>query len=144
MLLGESVQSLEACVKLRRTVVFGEIRHHQLRLLQLLAERLEVDELGHLDLLVKASTLVVTQSRYVANRECVWALHRDLSGYSVVESLHALNLCECDKISIIQSVPRLVQSRNQALRVDACNDAVERVLSSGVANGELLAKVGED
>ena len=52
VLLSKCVQGLEAYVQLGRTVKLGEIRHHELRLLQLLAEGLEIDELRHLDLLV--------------------------------------------------------------------------------------------
>jgi len=47
-------------MQLRRTIEFGEVRDQQFGFFELFGKRLEVDELGHLDLSIKTAAFILT------------------------------------------------------------------------------------
>jgi hypothetical protein len=73
VLLVESRESLETDVKSSGAVPFGKVGDEKLRLGEALLERLELEDLGHLDLGEETAGLVLAKTLGVANGEGVGA-----------------------------------------------------------------------
>ena len=143
MRLDVGVQGLESDMELLGTVKLGIVGNEKLGVFHRGRNALEVDELGHLDLLVQTPTLVLAEARNVADRERVGALDCDLSWLAAIQALHALHFGEGNVIAIFKPVSCLIKGRDQTVLVNISNDAVDRVLARRVDNGKLLAKVAE-
>ena len=145
MLFCKSVQRLDADVQLCWSVEFCKIGHEDLRLLKLLAQWLEVDDLRHFDLCIETSSLVQSlEVGNIADAECIGTLDGNFYGSRIVDSAHALNLLECDKISVLKTMPCLVENGDHTFLVDPCYDAACWVLARRIATSEVGAKIRED
>ncbi len=66
---------------------------------------------------------------------------------SFVELSHSFDLCELDCVSVLESVPDLVERGHDSsvgLLSDASHHGGDRLLSVDVVDDELVAEVGED
>ncbi|KAI6759399.1 hypothetical protein HG530_010079 [Fusarium avenaceum] len=140
----ESVERLETEMELLRSIKLGKIRDKELGLLERCGEILEVDDLGHLDLCIHTTSLVLAESRHIANREGVRSLNFDLSGFGSIKSVHSFDFRECHVVAVFQAVSSFVKGGHQALLIDACHDASKWGLASRINNSKLLAEVTED
>lgn len=138
------MQSLESNVELLWPVKLGIVGNEEFRHCQCLCDALEIQDLGHLDLLEQTSSLVLAQTRDIPNRESVRAFHCDFSWFGFVQALHALDFGECHVISIFKAVAGLVEGGHDALIVDTSDDSVLWVLSGRIDDRELLAEIAED
>lgn len=138
------MERLESQVKLLRPVEFGVVGNDKLWLLESSREALEVDNLGHLDLLVNSSTLVLSETRHVADGEGVRALDRNLARLTAVQCLHTFNFGKGDVVAIFKTMSSLIECRDQTLLVNASNNTAQGSLAGRVDDGELVAKVAED
>ena len=105
----------------------------------------EVDDLRHLDLGEDTTGLVVSQVARITDREGVRALDRDLARLAAVELLHALDLGESDKVSVFETMTRLVEAGYEALAILVNGDdhASQGLLAGRVDTSELRAEVIE-
>ena len=68
----------------------------------------ETDEFGHLDLCEYTPCLIVLKARCIANGECVGPFYRYLSRFARVELSHSLHFGESHKVSIFETMTRLI------------------------------------
>ena len=131
----------------RWAVKLGEIRDEMLRFLEALLKRLEFDHLGLLDLRKDSTTLVIARkSRRVTNREAVRTLDSNLAWFAPVQLLQSLDLTERHVVSILQSVPSLIEGGDEAFcaLVDRSDHSAEWLLTRRVDAGKLGPKVAKD
>jgi hypothetical protein len=140
----EGMEYLEADMELLGAVKLGEVGDEELWVLEGGRDALEVQKLGHLDLLVQPAADVLAEARHVANGECVGPLDGHLARLAAVERRHALDLGEGHIVSILQPVARLVEGRDEAFLINPGHDAVERVLARRVDDCELFDKIAKD
>lgn len=77
----------------------------------------EFNNLGHLDLGENPTGRVVSKRGCVTDGKGVRSLDTDFAGLDAVQLLHALDLGEGDKVSILQTMPCFVESGDQTLAI---------------------------
>ena len=138
------MERLEGDVELVRAIELGKVRDDEFRVLLSLGDALEADNLGHLDLLPETTLLVLAKARHIANREVVRTSDGDLSGGTVIQVGHALDLCKGDIVAVFEAMSGLVKSGHQAGLVDVNDDAGVGGFTSSIADGELLSEIAKD
>jgi len=131
-------------MELLGAIKLGEVGDEELRVLEGGRDALEVQKLGHLNLLIQPAADVLAEARHVANGECVGSLDGYLARLAAVERLHALDLGKGHIVSVLQPVACLVEGRDEAFLVDAGHDAVKWVLARRVDDCELFTKIAKD
>ena len=142
--LCELVECLDTNMQLLWPVKFRKVRNDKLGFLDLFAKGSEIHELRHLDLRVDTATLVCSQIRDITNGEGVRPLHSNFARSTTVETLHALDLGESHKITVLQAVTGLVKSRDQAILVDSRHNSTDGLLTCRITDSEVLTEVIEE
>jgi len=77
----------------------------------------EFDYLRHLHLCKNSAAYIISEAGRVSDAKSVRPLDRDLTRLASIEFLHALNLSEGDKITVLETVSSLIQTCHKAFVV---------------------------
>ena len=77
----------------------------------------EFDDLRHLDLGEDTTSLVVTETGSIPDRERIWAFNRDFTRLAAVELGHTLNFGEGHEIAFLETVSCLIQTGNETFLI---------------------------
>jgi hypothetical protein len=64
-----------------------------------------------------AASLIISQGRCIPDGEGVWPLDGHFAGFTPVEFFHSLHFGKGDTVSVFQTVPCLIQARDEAVLI---------------------------